>query len=651
MDIIEELKYYCSITNPVGALMLSGEWGCGKTYLIKNTFIPAVENEYVVLCVSLFGLDSIDAIKQEVKKQWLEKAGEIIPQDGARVLSKATDGYKKLFAAVKGILPEKLQDGGEAISSIIDLVKYMPVTNTMYEKKVILVFDDLERSNIPSSDLLGCINDYCENQHFNVVIVANEERIKESKDKAEDGDATKNGDTSLSYGDIKEKIIQRVIRFVPDYGEVVDNCIEALGKSEYTDFLKQNRNSLVRILAGDFDDKAMIEEYRKEIWRLSITKEEREKLEHRTKDLLNRRPHNIRSFKCAIQDFMRIYDLLKETGFKDCSNWLTSFTCCMMTSKAGLALNDSDYGSLFSDYNHRKLFPGLYNRKYALKSLLLWIEHGVWFETAIREELNLAFEREMAKEPVDILRTNDLLDVEDEIISQGFDELLNLAYSGLLSLDEYVKFIRNSSFARTCKVDIPEIDWERVKGGISIQLEKMESLDDDNDVHHHSYLDSDSKDSYTDDEWSSYRLIGDFWSKGGPICERNRRLYINLLENDLGLAFAELGDKRYDSLTSGMVNATYKAYEAAKNEDKRNFSGWFIGICSRIITMAETEADVNLTKQSLKELRAKLENLEEDYKEKEKHIAVWLTHKFINDINKVLCDRDSVTERNNIEPE
>ena len=36
MDLIEELKSYCDINNPVGALMLSGEWGSGKTYFIKK---------------------------------------------------------------------------------------------------------------------------------------------------------------------------------------------------------------------------------------------------------------------------------------------------------------------------------------------------------------------------------------------------------------------------------------------------------------------------------------------------------------------------------------------------------------------------------------------------------------------------------------
>ena len=32
MNTINELKYYCQEKDPVGALMLTGEWGSGKTY-------------------------------------------------------------------------------------------------------------------------------------------------------------------------------------------------------------------------------------------------------------------------------------------------------------------------------------------------------------------------------------------------------------------------------------------------------------------------------------------------------------------------------------------------------------------------------------------------------------------------------------------
>ena len=69
MNLIEELKNYCAINNPVGALMLSGEWGCGKTYLIKNKIYSISERYICFLCVSLFGIDSLDKLRVEVKRK------------------------------------------------------------------------------------------------------------------------------------------------------------------------------------------------------------------------------------------------------------------------------------------------------------------------------------------------------------------------------------------------------------------------------------------------------------------------------------------------------------------------------------------------------------------------------------------------------
>ena len=67
MDIIEELKYYCNELQPVGALMLTGEWGCGKTYLLNNILKDAIEDTHIILRVSLFGLESIEEVHKEEK--------------------------------------------------------------------------------------------------------------------------------------------------------------------------------------------------------------------------------------------------------------------------------------------------------------------------------------------------------------------------------------------------------------------------------------------------------------------------------------------------------------------------------------------------------------------------------------------------------
>lgn len=68
MDTLEELEYYCNIDHPVGALMLTGEWGCGKTYLLNTELIQRLKKTHIFLRISLFGVMSIEEVKTEVLK-------------------------------------------------------------------------------------------------------------------------------------------------------------------------------------------------------------------------------------------------------------------------------------------------------------------------------------------------------------------------------------------------------------------------------------------------------------------------------------------------------------------------------------------------------------------------------------------------------
>ena len=52
MNTVDELVDYCRELEPVGALMLSGEWGCGKTYLIEHDLKDALNTEAIVLRIS-----------------------------------------------------------------------------------------------------------------------------------------------------------------------------------------------------------------------------------------------------------------------------------------------------------------------------------------------------------------------------------------------------------------------------------------------------------------------------------------------------------------------------------------------------------------------------------------------------------------------
>ena len=630
MNLLEELKSYCDINNPVGALMLSGGWGCGKTYLIKNRFIPSVKNIYVFVSVSLFGIDSLDKLRIEVKKKWLEKASELDKLNGTKV-SKVADSYKKVFDTIKDILPENWQKKGEVVSSIMDLVNFVPISNRMFDKKVILVFDDLERSNISCTDILGCINDYCENQSFNTIIVANEGKIKNSSE------------NELSYREIKEKIVQRVIPFVPDYEEIISNSIESMSFSiEYKGILRKNMRLLVKILSGDFNNNTIIEQYRAENYKVDGNKkrEEYQKEEEKLRKLLAQRPHNIRSFKCAIQDFERVYNKLVKAGIQDCSNWLLSFICLMMANKAGLILENSRYGNLFLYLDVEKLYPDVFNSNFIVDGFSEWIIHGEWNDEVISKEIQLFLKKKKAATPLEILRTHYLPEVNEEIIDEGFKDLLVEVYAGKLSLDEYILFLYNCYYFRMYDLDLPTIDWEKVREGIKKQIKYL-IKSNEQDGHSHRMIEDDSKEYFTEDEWSAYQIIKEFRDNDVWIYEKNQQLYIDLISSDLNTAFRNLKNERYNAFSVEMESATINAFKKADNMEKNHFLEWFIGIWGQYSNLQEI--DGKITTMSLKKLRDDLNFVMQEYKEKSKNIAAKHTQNFIEKLDDIITPESKDT--------
>lgn len=72
--------------------MLTGEWGCGKTYLLNTKLIERLNDTHVFLRISLFGVMSLDEVKTEVRKKWLYAYIESKDNNG-----KVVGGFKKLL--------------------------------------------------------------------------------------------------------------------------------------------------------------------------------------------------------------------------------------------------------------------------------------------------------------------------------------------------------------------------------------------------------------------------------------------------------------------------------------------------------------------------------------------------------------------------
>ena len=150
MNTLDELVYYCHEIEPAGALLLTGEWGCGKTYLIEHQLKDALAGEAVVVRVTLFGVSSVEEIHSAIKAAWMSEYCKIMGIDSiANKISNVKETIKNL---------EFLPEWARKVAST-DTIVFFPIGNEMDEKKVILVFDDLERCCVNMADVLGVIND------------------------------------------------------------------------------------------------------------------------------------------------------------------------------------------------------------------------------------------------------------------------------------------------------------------------------------------------------------------------------------------------------------------------------------------------------------------------------------------------------------
>lgn len=88
-----------------------------------------------------------------------------------------------------------------------------------------------------------------------------------------------------------------------------------------------------------------------------------------------------------------------------------------------------------------------------------------------------------------------------------------------MSLDEYILFLYNCCYSRRYDLDLPTIDWEKVREGIRKQIKYLVESDE-KDSHSHRMIGDDSKEHFTEDEWSAYQIIKEFRDNNVWIYEK-----------------------------------------------------------------------------------------------------------------------------------
>ncbi len=214
--------YLRSDFTPGFAVLLQGEWGCGKTWFIKNLIEKYreeqnEENGKKFLYLSLYSVRSSD----EIEDQLFQQLHPVLSSKAMSLTAKALKG------ALRGGL--KIDLNGEATA----LPDYLIKTDDC-----VLIFDDLERCKMPIEDTFGYVNSYVEHQGLKVIIIANEDELRNIEEKEQN---------KPNYIRIKEKLIGKTFKVSYDIESAFTSFVSEIGDADVKGFVTSHKDRIIEI--------------------------------------------------------------------------------------------------------------------------------------------------------------------------------------------------------------------------------------------------------------------------------------------------------------------------------------------------------------------------------------------------------------------
>ena len=218
------LNEYLKMNTPQFAVMITGKWGCGKTFYIKNRIeewskvkIKTGEESIALkpIYISVNGLNTITSVVRKIKTVLYP----VLYSKGAQVAKKVA------FTALQILTKSKMDldgDGtGEDLNSLLDAEGILEIfksdSDTIKGNRV-LVIDDVERCKIPLDELFGFVNSIVEHSNSKVILVCDEDKLSEVADKE---------NLSVQYKSFKEKLVGQTFALAVDYAGVASSFINA----------------------------------------------------------------------------------------------------------------------------------------------------------------------------------------------------------------------------------------------------------------------------------------------------------------------------------------------------------------------------------------------------------------------------------------
>lgn len=602
MNTVNEIKYFITQKENNGALLLTGKWGCGKTHL-ANQVISVLNqgNDFIAVSISLFGVDSIELLHKEIKnKVFFSRGFEKAHKRGKNVFSKIKN-FSNNTTAILGETFQIAKSINKALNirwqDFFNVEKYIYCYKTNFEttnchnkntekgkkfikKRLVLFFDDFERSKLDRIELMGVINEYSENRGIKVIIIADEDKIKEkgtnensdnNNHKKDDVNITNSNanDNKFKYSEFKEKLICRTLKIEPEYTTIIDSIINSYEETVkgYKDFLINNKEIIYQIFIESNSD-------------------------------------NFRSVKAYIMYYERLHEAWLNSNVSNEyeTNMFYNFGAMTFCSIAG-EYKKENYDLLFLDNEFLKKFEN-WNDIYHFKTCQDWVLKNVWDKEQFISEISERFIVPSYTADEKFMYYN-LWDLQQSDIEEGLETVLNMAYNGNLTRDQLIDLLKKIHYLRTYSVTLPcNVDYTKMKNGFESRKTKILNFEI-TEPKRRTYTE---KSEIDEGAYSLYDNIKNFDSKMYAL--EARKNFIEYLESTDSKTTYNFKDKLIGSFDEKFLEMFYNKYSQCNNASKREMCFTFLDIsfCDKLYS----DDEVNETISNLQELKRKIENNEEN---------------------------------------
>ena len=593
MELKKEMEDFLFYPDNCGALLITGNWGTGKSYAIKQCIDELnFSKKYAIAIVSLFGVDSIDVLHDEIKKKYIDICAAFLDNS----LNSSASTVQKALSFIKKLAQTATSDSAAASAvsvGVNTLLPFNPLEFIYVKNKAgikdevpsfALVFDDFERCGIPIIDLMGVINEYSENRRIKTVIIADQGKISDKK-----------------YYDFKEKLITRTVVFNPDLTGAIDSILESYPETDmkYKQFLLEHKPQLKKA----FEDSGY---------------------------------NNLRTLKSCIFDFKRIYDVWPpEVMSKTLSDILYIFCAMEYEAKAGQFSKDK-YG-VYRLYNPDDPDGKKYGQHIAIESKYLsntfretiysiaqWVVDGKWNVEDFLSEIKRIYLVENIPPAEKFVRMS-IWDLEQADIELGMPVVVEKAYQGKATFGEVISLLRKTHTLKQYEIPLPcEVDYGRIFDGVKLRKTKFRNgeLEIDHTFRNFAPADVDSEAHAICEEVFSMEYLEYAWE--------NRHQFIQYLKNNKNVSIYDFKGGYIDYFDDELLQLFVEKYFGAKNLEKRE-------LCTALLEVkfdndqCSKDLDKELTKINLEKLVAELE---EHIANSEDRVSILIDRDFKAEIEK-----------------